>query len=115
MPRVKRGTKARRRRKRVLKQVEGYYGGKHRLFRSAKEALDHALVYAYEGRKLRKREFRNLWQVRISAAVKGLGLSYSRFMHALKQKNVGLNRKMLAELAFSEPNGFAKLVEQIRS
>ncbi|OGQ04720.1 MAG: 50S ribosomal protein L20 [Deltaproteobacteria bacterium RIFCSPLOWO2_01_44_7] len=110
MARVKRGTKARQRRKKVLKLAEGYYGGRHRLFRTAKEAVDRALVYAYKHRKTRKREFRQLWQIRIGAAVQELGLSYNHFMHALKKKEIGLNRKMLAELAATQPKDFAELV-----
>lgn len=110
MARVKRGTKARRRHKRVLKQAEGYYGGRHRLFRTAKEAVDRAGVYAYTGRKLRKRDFRQLWQIRISAATKELGLSYNRFIHGLKLKGIHLNRKMLSEIAVNQPADFKTLV-----
>ena len=115
MARAKRGTKARQRRNKVLKLAEGYYGGRHRLFRTAKEAVDRALVYAYKDRKANKRNFRQLWQIRISAATKEQGLSYSRFINGLKQKGIGLNRKMLAELAAREPQDFAKLVEHVRS
>jgi len=111
MARVKRGPKARRRRKKVLAQAQGFYGGRHRLFRTASEAVDRALVYAYAGRKLKKRDFRQLWQIRISAATKELGTSYSRFMHGLKQKGIGLNRKILSELAIHQPKDFKKLVE----
>lgn len=111
MARVRRGTKGRRRHKKVLKQAKGYYGGRHRLFKTAKEALDEARLYAYIGRKLKKRDFRQLWQVRISAATKELGLSYSRFMHGLKQKGISLNRKMLSELAATQPKDFATLVQ----
>lgn len=115
MARVKRGTKARKRRKKVLKQAEGYYGGRSRLFRTAIEAVDKGLQYAYSGRKLKKRDYRQLWQVRIGAGTKAEGLSYSRFMNGLKKKAVGLNRKMLAELAINEPKDFKKLVELARS
>lgn len=115
MARAKRGTKARRRRNKVLKLAEGYYGGRHRLFRTAKEAVDRALVYAYTDRKTNKRNFRQLWQIRISAATKEQGLSYSHFMHGLKLKGIGLNRKMLADLAATQPQDFAKLVELVRS
>lgn len=114
MPRVKTGFKRRRRHKKVLKQAEGYYGGRHRLFRTAKEAIDRAYVYAYRHRKLRKREFRQLWQSRIGAALQTTDFSYSRFIHQLKLKGIGLNRKMLSELAVTEPKDFAKLVEQVR-
>lgn len=119
MPRVKRGTKARRRRKKILKMAEGYLGGRHRLLRTAREAVDRALSYAYEHRRLKKRDFRGLWQIRISAALrqaqgtalKEKGLSYSRFIHQLNGKGIGLNRKMLSELAQTQPDDFAKLVE----
>jgi len=114
MPRAKRGTKARARRKKVMKAVEGYYGGRSRLFRTAQEALDRAGVYAYRHRKTRKREFRQLWNTRVSAAVKEQGWSYSRFINALKNKNVALNRKMISELAIAHPNDFAKLVAFVR-
>lgn len=115
MARVKRGTKARQRRKKVLKLAEGYYGGRRRLFRTAKEAVDRGLVYAYRDRKAKKRNFRQLWQVRIGAAVQEAGISYSRFMHALKIKGIGLNRKMLAELAATQPKDFVQLVEMVKS
>ncbi len=110
MARAKRGVKARQRRKKVLKMAEGYYGGRSRLFRTAKEAVDRALVYAYKDRKQNKRNFRQLWQARISAAVKELGFSYSRFVGALKTKGIRLNRKMLSDLAITAPDDFAKLV-----
>ncbi|MBI5300342.1 MAG: 50S ribosomal protein L20 [Deltaproteobacteria bacterium] len=115
MARAKRGSKARQRRKKVLNLAEGYYGGRHRLFRTAKEAVDRGLVYAYRDRKNNKRNFRQLWQIRIGAAVRELGLSYNRFMNGLKAKSIGLNRKMLADLAVTQPNDFAKLVETVRS
>lgn len=123
MPRAKTGVKRRRRHKKILKQAEGYYGGRHRLFRTAKEALDRAGVYAYKHRKTRKRELRALWQTRIAAALQQAqgtalqvgGLSYSRFSHQLKVKGIGLNRKMLAELAVREPQDFDKLVAHVQS
>ena len=115
MPRVTRGTKGRRRRNRVLKQAEGFYGGRSRVYRVAKEAVDNALKDAYRGRKLRKRDMRQLWQTRISAASKSQGLSYSKFVHSLKIKNVGLNRKMLADLAATQTQDFTKLIEFSRS
>ncbi|MDO8494091.1 MAG: 50S ribosomal protein L20 [Deltaproteobacteria bacterium] len=113
MPRAKRGFKARRRRKKVLKAAKGYYQGRSHLFRTAQEAVDHALVYAYRDRKDNKRNFRRLWQVRISAAVKAEGFSYSRFIHQLKEKEIGLNRKMLAELAATQPKDFSELLKQV--
>lgn len=115
MARAKRGFKRRRRHSRLLKQAEGYYGGRHRLFRTAKDAVDRAGVYAYTGRKERKRNFRGLWQVRINAACREQGLSYSRFLKGLKEKGVELNRKMLALLAVDHRQDFDKLVTMIRS
>lgn len=114
MARAKRGTKSRRRHKRLLKRAEGFYGGRHRLFRTAKEAVDHAGVYAYEHRRLKKRDFRQLWQIRISAAAKNLGVSYSRLMHGLKVKGILLNRKILADLAISHPADFEALTKSVQ-
>lgn len=110
MPRVKTGTTRRRRHKKVLKLAEGYYGGRRRFYRRAKETLDRAGVFAYAHRRLKKREFRALWQTRVSAALKAMGLSYSKVIHQLKQKGIGLNRKMLANLALTEPNDFKTLI-----
>lgn len=115
MARVTRGTKARSRRKRVLKQTEGFYGARSRIFKKAKEALDRALAYAYQGRKLKKRDMRALWQIRISAAAKTNGLSYSKLIHGLTVKNIELNRKMLADLAVTQTEDFSKLVEFARA
>ena len=115
MPRVKTGTKRRKRHKKVLKQAEGYYGGRSRFYRTAKEAVDRAGVYAYKHRKTKKREYRALWQIRISASLKEMGLSYSRVIHRFKTKGIGLNRKMLSELAATEPNDFKQLVEQVQA
>ena len=111
MPRVKRGPKRSRRRTKILKQAKGYYGAKSRLYKSAKEAVEKALGYAYVGRKLKKRDFRAWWIIRINAAVRPHGLSYSKFMHGLKRAGVDLNRKSLAQLAVTEPGVFAQLVE----
>jgi len=111
MTRVKRGFKRVRRRKRMLKLAKGFYGAKSRLYRSAKEAVDRALKYAYKGRKIRKRDFRSLWIVRINAACGLNGLSYSRFMGGLKKAGVALDRKILADLAVRNPETFSKLVE----
>jgi large subunit ribosomal protein L20 len=107
--RVKRGFKARRRRKKILKLAKGYRGGRSKLFRTAADSVDKALMYAYRDRKARKRDFRKLWIARINAAVRISGLSYSKFMHGLKLANVELDRKVLAELAISDPAGFAKI------
>ena len=110
MPRVKRGVKGARRRKSILKQAKGYFSGRHRLLRTAAEAVDKALAYAYVGRKLKKRDFRGLWQTRIGAAAKENEISFSRLIGNLKKKNVTLNRKILAELAISHPKDFAAIV-----
>jgi large subunit ribosomal protein L20 len=100
-----------RRHKSVLKQARGFVGGRHRLFRSAKETLMRAKRYAYRDRRVRKREFRRLWIARINAAVHDHGLSYSRFMAALKASGIGLDRRSLAELAVREPAAFEAVVE----
>src|SRR3990167_4135938 len=104
MARVKRGFKARRRRKRLLELAKGFYGRSKNTIRQGHSAVDNALQYAYIGRKQRKRDFRALWNQRIGAAVKAQGLSYSRFIHALKIKNIELDRKILADLAVYYPN-----------
>ncbi|UCF95167.1 MAG: 50S ribosomal protein L20 [Desulfobacterales bacterium] len=109
--RVKRGFKARRRRKKILKLAKGYRGGRSKLFRTAADSVDKALMYAYRDRKARKRDFRKLWIARINAAVRMHSLSYSKFMHGLKRAEVQLDRKVLAELAISDPAGFAKIAE----
>ena len=109
--RVKKGFKARRRRKKILKLARGYRGGRSKLYRTAADAVDKALMYAYRDRRVRKREFRRLWIARINAAVRLHNLSYSKFMHGLKLAEVNLDRKVLAELAISDPPGFAKIAE----
>ncbi len=111
MPRAKRGFKRRRHVKKVLKAAKGYHASRHRLIRTAMEAVDHALQYAYTGRKLKKRDFRALWQTRISAAAKAKGTSYSKLMGGLKKKSVELDRKMLSELAIHHPEDFNAIVE----
>jgi large subunit ribosomal protein L20 len=111
MPRAKRGFKARRRHNKVLKSAKGFYGARSKLIRTAMEAVDHALQYAYVGRKLKKRDFRGLWQTRIAAAAKEQGTSYSRLIGNLKKKGSELDRKMLAELALHHPEDFAAVVE----
>lgn len=108
--RVKRGFKARKRRKRVLKLAKGYRGGRSKLFRTATDAVDKALMYAYRDRRVRKRDFRRLWIARINAATRMNNLSYSKFIHGLKLAGVELDRKVLAELAISDPSGFAQIV-----
>ncbi|MFO7761544.1 MAG: 50S ribosomal protein L20 [Thermodesulfobacteriota bacterium] len=111
MPRVKRGFKARRRRKRVLKLAKGYRGGRHKLYRTATEAVDRALCYAYRDRRQKKRDFRRLWITRISAAAKENGTSYSRMMGGLKKANVDLDRKVLANIAVLDPKAFSTVVK----
>ena len=109
--RIKRGFKARRRRKKVLKLAKGFRGGRSKLFRTAADAVDKALMYAYRDRRQRKRNFRRLWIARINAAARMNNLSYSKFMHGLKLAKVDLDRKVLADLAISDPAGFAKIAE----
>ena len=115
MTRVKRGFKRVQRRKRMLKFSKGFYGAKSRLYRSAREAIDKALKYAYKGRKIRKRDFRSLWIVRINAACAINGISYSRFIGGLKKAQVELDRKVLADIAVRQPGAFAKLVEAAKA
>ena len=107
--RIKRGYKARHRRKRVLKLAKGFRGGRSKLFRKAEDSVDKALNYAYRGRRQRKRDFRRLWIARINAAARMNDLSYSKFISGLKKANVDLDRKVLAELALSDPAGFSKI------
>ena len=109
--RIKRGFKARRRRKKILKLAKGYRGGRSKLFRTAADAVDKALMYAYRDRRQRKRDFRRLWIARINAAARLNNLSYSKFMHGLKLAKVDLDRKVLADLAISDPGGFAKIAQ----
>ena len=115
MPRVKRGSKRRERRKKLLSLAKGYYLGKSKLYRFAKEAVDRAGNFAYVGRKRKKRDFRRLWIVRINAAARAHDMSYSTFMAGLKRAGVDLDRKSLAELAARDPQGFTKLVESVRA
>lgn len=107
--RVKRGFKARRRRKKVLKLAKGFRGGRSKLFRTATDAVDKALMYSYRDRKARKRDFRRLWIARINAAARMNNLSYNKFIHGLKLADVEIDRKVLAELAISDPSGFAQI------
>ena len=111
MPRVTRGFKARRRRNRVLKMAKGYRGGRHRLFRTATEAVDRALCYAYRDRRTKKRDFRRLWIVRIAAAAKENGTTYRRLMGGFKKANVDLDRKVLSNMAILDPSGFSAVVK----
>ncbi len=114
MTRVKRGVIAHKRRESLLKHVKGFKWGRKSKERSAKDALYHAWSYAFVGRKLKKRDYRRLWQTRIDAGVRPHGFSYSRFIHALKQKHVELDRKMLSELAENHPLVFQKIVNAIK-
>ena len=109
--RVRRGFKARKRRKKVLKLAKGFRGGRSKLYRTAADAVDKALMYAYRDRKARKRDFRRLWIARINAAARLNNLSYSKFIHGLKVANVKLDRKILAEMAVFDPSGFAELAK----
>jgi len=114
MVRVKRGKAAHKRRKNLLKYTKGFRWGRKSKYKAAKEALMHAWSYAYRDRKVKKREFRKLWQIRINAACKQAGISYSRFIHNLKQKNIELDRKILSTLAKDEPKIFEKIVEKTK-
>lgn len=115
MARVKGAIMSRKRRKKVLKLAKGYWGGKSRLFRTANQAVMKSLAYAYVGRKNKKRDFRSLWITRISAACKMNGMNYSTFINGLKKADITLNRKMLAELAVSDADGFAALVQKAKA
>jgi large subunit ribosomal protein L20 len=114
MPRVKRGTKRRAKRKKILERASGYFLTKSKLYRSAKEAVERGLKFAYSGRKQRKRQFRSLWIVRIGAAAKLNGMSYSQFVHGLKKCGVELDRKILADLAVNDPGAFKSLAAQAK-
>ena len=109
MPRAKGGSKTRQRRKKILKQAKGYFGGRRKLYRTAAETVLRAGVFAYRGRKQKKRRARALWIIRVNAACRQVGLSYSVFMNGLKKAGITLDRKILAELAVSDPPAFAKL------
>ena len=112
MPRAKRGTHRRAKRKRILKRAKGYYATKSKLYQAAQEAVDKALNYAFSGRRRKKRDFRRLWVVRINAAARLHGLSYGQFVRGLKVAGVGLDRKSLAELAVHHPAAFETLAKQ---
>jgi large subunit ribosomal protein L20 len=114
MPRAKGGPKTRQRRKKRLKLAKGYWGAKSKLFRTATEAVDKSMLYAYRDRRNRKRDFRRLWIARINAAVRSLGLSYSQFMSGLKKAGIGLDRKVLADMAIQDQPSFSKLAEMAK-
>ena len=114
MPRSKNSVASKARRKRVLDQAKGFYGKRKNVYTVAKNVLEKGLQYRYVGRKLKKREYRNLWIARINAAVRAEGMTYSQFIHRLNEKNIGLNRKVLADLAMNEPETFTKLVASVK-
>lgn len=114
MPRVKRGTKRRARRKKILKHTKGFFLTKSKLFRSAREAMNRSLRYSYRDRRKRKRDYRTLWIQRIGAAARNNGISYSQFMHGLKGAGVELDRKILADLAVNDAATFTALVAQAK-
>lgn len=113
--RTVRGSARTRARNRVLKKAKGFVGGRHRLYRTAKESLVRAGVYAFRDRRARKREFRNLWIIRINAAVRQLGLRYSQFINGLEKAQIALDRKMLAEMAVNDPAGFSLVVDKVKA
>ena len=115
MPRVKRSVHARKKRKKVLDQAKGYWGLKKSSYRYAKEQVEHSLVYAYRDRKAKKRTFRRLWIMRINAGARANGLSYNQFVAGLKKANIELDRKVLADMAVSDPEGFAAVASQAKS
>ena len=115
MARVKRGVTARRRHKKIIKLAKGYFNARRKVFRVAKQAVTKAAQYAYIGRKQRKRQFRSLWIVRINAAARMYGLSYSRFMNGLLKANIKLDRKALADIAIHDIAAFGKIAEQAKS
>ncbi len=115
MPRVKRGTKRNDRRKKILKRASGYFLTKSKLYQAAQEAVERGLKFAYSGRKQKKRQYRSLWIVRINAAAKINGISYSQLMHGLKMASIDLDRKILADMAVRDEQGFAALVVQAKA
>ncbi|MDP6625368.1 MAG: 50S ribosomal protein L20 [Nitrospinota bacterium] len=114
MPRAVSGPVTRHRRKKILKQAKGFRGTKSKQFKKAKETLERALKYAYRDRRVKKREFRKLWIVRINAAVRADGLTYSRFILGLKKANINLDRKILADLAVNDPESFKTIIEKTK-
>jgi large subunit ribosomal protein L20 len=114
VPRVKRGNKRREKRKKILAAAKGYFQAKSKLYRYAKEAVERGQKFAYVGRKLKKRDFRSLWIIRIGAAARLSGISYSKLIHGLQVAGVDLNRKMLAEMAVRDPAAFAKVAEKAK-
>jgi large subunit ribosomal protein L20 len=115
MTRVKRSVHARKKRRKVLEQAKGYRGTKNSSYKRAKEQVNRSLNYAYRDRRVRKRDFRRLWITRINAGARSNGMSYNQFMHGLKQAEIGLNRKALADLAVSDPEMFTNLTDQAKA
>ncbi len=115
MPRATNAPASRSRRRKIIKQAKGYRGSRHRLLKTAKQAVDHAGQYAYRDRKTRKRDFRKLWIARINAAAREHGLSYSRFIQGLRLANIDINRKMLADIAVNDQAAFTQIVEAAKS
>jgi len=115
MARVKGGTVARKRRKKILKLAKGYFGSKHRLYKTANEQVMRSLQYAYRDRRQKKRDFRKLWITRINAAARMNGLSYSKFMHGLKLAEIDINRKMLADIAVNDDKAFAEIANAAKA
>jgi large subunit ribosomal protein L20 len=115
MPRVKRSVHGRKKRRKVLAQAKGYWGLKHSSYRRAKEQVERSLVYAYRDRRTKKRTLRSLWIVRINAAARANGLSYNQFMSGLRKAEIGLNRKVLADLAVSDPAAFTAIAERAKA
>ena len=114
MPRSVNSVASRARRKKILKAAKGYFGARSKVYTVAKNAVEKGLLYAYKGRKLKKRNFRSLWISRINAGVREHGLSYSQFMHACAEKKIGLNRKVLADLAMNHPDSFKAVVDKVK-
>jgi large subunit ribosomal protein L20 len=112
MARVKRAVTARKKKKKIMKMAKGYYGAKSKQYRAAKQQVIKSMAYAYKGRKLKKREYRRLWIIRINAAARMNGMTYSTMIHGLKLANIDINRKMLADLAVNDMDTFAKLAKQ---
>jgi large subunit ribosomal protein L20 len=114
MPRSVNSAASKARRKRILKQAKGYYGKRKNVYTVAKNVMEKGLTYSYVGRKLKKREYRSLWIARINAAVRAEGMTYSQFIHKLGEKNIGLNRKILADMAMNEPDSFKNLILSVK-
>ena len=115
MPRAKRGTKARSRHKKVLKLAKGNVGGRRKQYRQARETVEKGLTYAYRDRKARKREFRSLWIIRLNAAAREHGISYSQFIHGLKLEGIDMDRKVLSDLAIADPSGFGEIANRVKA